>query len=51
MKMRNTEAKVQINLNGEIYVSAYNWDTRTDISASGPCISTGKLELFLESFI
>ncbi len=45
------KAKVQINLSGEIYVRGRNWDTGADISTSGPCSSTGKLERSLETYL
>lgn len=49
-KTDNEQATVQMNLSGEIFVSGRNWDTGANISASGRCVSTGKLEKSLESY-
>ena len=45
------KVKVQMNLRGEVLVRGTNWDTGADISTSGACTSTGKLEHSLETYL
>ncbi|MCL9777544.1 hypothetical protein [Vibrio methylphosphonaticus] len=50
-EQEDNSATVQMNLNGEIVVRARNWDTGANISTRGHCVSTGKLERSLSTYV